>query len=143
MITGMKDDFLEYLSANGMSFERGKGYWEDKFYLIVKYQDEPVCFILTESESVTIWSDDDPINWLEEENTDDKTKEAAWKHVDICGNCGGCANPGGKTKYIFGKKFDKVCVTSLRFDNPDFDAYECVKTLAVLRKNYIIKRRFI
>ncbi len=35
---------------------------------------------------------------------------------DECDHCGSC--DGGKTKVIFGKKFDAVCGCTFRVDNP-------------------------
>ena len=64
-------DFVEYLLANDMIFERGKGYWEDKYYYMIKYKDEYVCFILIGGEngkdsSWTIWVDDSGSMWFED-----------------------------------------------------------------------------
>lgn len=39
-------EFTAYLRANEMLFVRGRGYWEDKLYWMIKYNDEYVCFIL-------------------------------------------------------------------------------------------------
>ena len=90
-----------------MQFKRGKGYWEDKFYWMIKYKDEYVCFILincggdkTEPVGWIIWSDDSGSNWFEDIPLDERTKEIAWKHIYICGNCGGCKKPGGSYKTI-------------------------------------------
>ncbi len=33
-------DFMEFLSENKLTFERGAGYWKDKFYLLVKHEEE-------------------------------------------------------------------------------------------------------
>ena len=85
----------------------------------------------------TIWSDDSDSNWFEDFPLDDHAKEIAWKNVDICGNCGGCDNPGGSRKTIFGKEFNNVCRTTMRFINPDIEALECVKKMVEIRKNDI------
>ena len=129
-----------------MQFERGKGYREDKFYWLIKYKDEYVCFILisngkdkTEPDGLTIWTDDSALNWFEDSPLDERTKELAWKHIDICEKCGGCKNPGGSHKTVFGKEFDDVCVAAMRFENHDAETIECVKKLAELRKNDIQK----
>lgn len=97
--------FAAFLRANGMLFVRGKGYWEDKFYWMIKYKDEYVCFILINGSGSeekfapwTIWSDDSDSNWFADFPLDKHTKEIAWKNVDVCGNCGGCSNPGGSRK---------------------------------------------
>jgi hypothetical protein len=137
-------DFFEYLLESELQFERGKGYWADKLYWMIKYKDEYVCFVLingckdnTEPDGWVIWLDGGGSDWLAANSPDERLKEIAWKHVDICGNCGGCKSPGGSRKTIFGKGFDNVCITPMRFDNPDAETVECVKKLVELRKNYI------
>ncbi|MHB8963489.1 MAG: hypothetical protein ACYC5K_10090, partial [Saccharofermentanales bacterium] len=118
--------FFEYLMESGLQFDRGIGYWEDKLYWMIKYLNEYVCFVLitgsedkTEPDGWVIWSDDSGSDWFEDPSLDEQTKEIAWKHVDVCGNCGSCKNPGGSHKTIFGKDFDNVCITTMRFNNPD------------------------
>ena len=135
-------EFAAYLRANDMLFVRGKGYWEDKLYWMITYKDEYVCFILLNgsgSEEIfapwTIWSDDSDSNWFADFPIDEHTKEIAWEHVDFCGNCGGCDNPGGSRKTIFGKEFNNVCITTMRFINPDIEVLECVKKMVEIRKN--------
>jgi hypothetical protein len=139
-------EFASYLRASEMQFEKGRGYWEDKLYWMIKYKDEYVCFILingsedkNEPEGLTIWSDDSGSNWFEDFPLDEHMKEVAWKNVDICGNCGGCGNPGGKRKTIFGKEFNNVCRTTLRFTNPDVEALEFLKKMVEIRKNDILR----
>ena len=63
-------------------------------------------------------------------------KEIAWANVDICGNCGYCA--GGTRKTIFGREFDKVCITPMSFLSPDDETLACVKKLIEIRKNDIL-----
>ena len=136
--------FIEYLLKSELQFERGKGYWADKLYWMIKYKGEYVCFVLisggkdnTELDGWVIWSDDSGSNWFADDSSDERLKEIAWKYVDICGNCGGCKNPGGSRKTIFGKGFDNVCLTAMKFDNPDAETVECVKKLMELRKSDI------
>jgi hypothetical protein len=138
-------EFATYLRASEMQFERGKGYWEDKLYWLIKYKAEYVCFILingsedkTEPEGWIIWSDDSDSNCLANFPLGEHMKEIAWKHVDVCGNCGGCDKPGGSRKTIFGKEFNNVCRTAMRFINPDVEALECAKKMVELRKNDIL-----
>jgi hypothetical protein len=138
-------EFVAYLRAGEMLFERGKGYWEDKFYWMIKYKDEYVCFILIngseeKNEPWIIWSDDSDSNWFADFPLDERMKEIAWKNVDICGNCGGCNNPGGTSKTIFKKEFDNVCRTTMRFINPDVEALECLKKMIEIRKNDILRK---
>jgi hypothetical protein len=137
-------EFVAYLKASEMLFERGKGYWEDKLYWLITYKDEYVCFILingseekTEPDGWTIWSDDSGSAWFEDFPIDEHIKEIAWKNVDFCANCGSCDNPGGTRKTIFGKEFNNVCITTMKFINPDVEALECVKKMVEIRKNEI------
>ena len=110
-------EFISYLKANEMSFERGIGYWEDKLYWLIKYKGEYVCFILISGAEDpgnpwTIWSDDSDCNCFEKFPLDEHIKEFAWKSIDFCENCGNGCNPG-KRKTIFGKAFDNVCRTAI------------------------------
>ena len=140
-------EFAAYLRESEMQFERGTGYWEGKLYWVINYKDESVCYILIGSEEKPgpgpwiIWSDDSGSNSFEDFPLDERIKEIAWKNVDICGNCGGCDNRGytRKTKTIFGKEFNNVCLTTMRFTNPDVEELECVKKMMEIRKNYILK----
>jgi hypothetical protein len=136
-------EFFTYLEANEMFFERGKGYWEEKLYWMIKYMDEFVCFILIncsdeKTDTWIIWSDDSGSNWFSDFPLDEHLKEIAWKNVDFCGNCGGCNNPGGSCKNIFGKEFNNVCRTAMKFNNPDKEVLKCVKKLIEIRKNDIL-----
>ena len=130
-----------------MRFVRGKGYWEDKLYWMIAYQDQYVCFILlhgsgSEAEFApwTIWSDDSDSPWYADFPLDAHMRQTAWKHVDICGNCGGCGNPGGSRKTVFGREFDHVCRTTLRFVNPDREALACAEKMVEIRKADILRR---
>jgi len=134
-------DFANYLRASDMAFERGKVYWENKYYWMIKYESEYVCFVFIgvdeeKDESWTIWSDDSGSKWFEDYPVDNHTKTIAYANVDFCGNCGSCG--GGTTKTIFGKKFNNACRTTFRFDNPDSDAVECAKKMVEIRKNDIM-----
>ena len=138
-------EFAAYLRANEMLFEKGRGYWEGKLYWLIKYKEEYVCYILIGAEEKPgpgpwiIWSDDSGSNCFEDYSLDEQMKEVAWKNVDICGNCGGCDNPGGTRKTIFGKDFNNVCRTAMNFTNPDVETLECVKKMVEIRKNDILR----
>jgi hypothetical protein len=139
-------EFIAYLRAGEMLFERGKGYWEDKLYWMIKYNGEYVCFLLfngtedkTEPEGFIIWTDDSDSNWFVDFPLDEHIREIAWKNVDVCANCGSCKNPGGTRKTIFGKEFYNVCITTMKFINPDVETLECVKKMVEIRKNDILK----
>jgi hypothetical protein len=140
-------DFVAYLRASEMLFERGGGYWEDKLYWYIKFKNEYVCYILIGSEEKPgpgpwiIWSDDSGSNWFTNFPLDEHMKKIAWKNVSICGNCGGCDNRGytRKTKTIFGKEFNNVCLTTFSFTDPDVEELEFMKKMVELRKNDILK----
>lgn len=141
-------DFVAFLKAQEMQFERGTGYWADKRYWMISYKAEYVCFISVngfgfvrhqdEPEGFYIWSDDSGTDWYANAPLDDHTKEIAFKNVDFCGKCSP-ESPcyGGTDKIIFGKEFDKVYRTTFRFDNPNVQVMECVKKLIELRKSDI------
>jgi len=136
-------EFVAYLRANEMLFERGKGYWENKLYWLIKYKNEYVCFILINAPDEkpdlwTIWSDDSDSNWFEDFPLDEHMKEIAWKNVDFCVNCGGNCSPG-KRKTIFGKEFNNVCRTTMKFTNPDVEELEFMKKMVVIRKYDILR----
>ena len=141
-------DFIAHLRTHEMLFERGGGYWADKFYWMVKHKDEYVCFILigdpggkTGSRAWTVWSDDSGSDWFNRFPLDEITKKIAWENIDFCANCNGCKNPGGTRKTILGKSFDKVCITAMKFVSPDSEALECMKKLTEIRKFDICNRQ--
>ena len=139
-------EFTSFLRDNEVLFERGKGYWEDKHYWMVKYKNQYICFILIGSEdkmelnSWIIWSDDSNSNWFSDFLLEEPLKETFWKNIDFCGNCGGCKNKKGTSKKIFGKEFNNVCITTFKFTNPDLKTLECIKELVKIRKNDIQKK---
>ena len=134
-------DFVAFLLANEMQFERGEGYWKDKLYWCIKHENESVCYLLLNSPKEnlkpwTIWSDDSGSNCFEDCSLDEYMKEIAWDNVDFCGNCGGDCSPGTR-KVVFGKEFNNVCRAAMRFTNPDAETVECMKKLVEIRKNHI------
>ena len=133
-------EFAAYLAASDMLFERGGGYWADKLYWRIKYKDKSVCYVLIKDASWIIWSDDSGVNSFEDFSPDEHMKEIAWKHLDICEKADrcfdGCAR-GRKT--IFGKEFDNVCGTAMKFENPNADTVECMKKIMEIRKIDIIR----
>ena len=138
--------FIAYLRKNEMLFERGEDYWKDKLYWTIRYKGECVCFILindsedkTEAEGWTVWSDDSDSNWFADVPLDEYIRKIAWENVDFCVNCGSCKNPGGTCKMIFGKNFDHVCITAMKFVNPDAETLECIEKMIEIRKNDILK----
>jgi hypothetical protein len=94
----------------------------------------------TEPEGWVVWSDDSDSNWYADAPMDEHMRKIVWKNVDICGNCNPCSScAGGSRKTVFGKEFEHVCRTTMRFDNPDAETVECMKRLVELRKNNILK----
>jgi hypothetical protein len=137
-------DFAAYLRLSGVEFERGGGYWADKFYWYVKYRNEFVGFILingysnvddtSEPEGWVFWSDSFVSDIFSEYKVDEHTKEIAYNHVDI-GTCG-----GGTKVNVFGKEFYPVCNgTTFRFNNPNSEEIECIKKLIELRIKDIVE----
>ena len=97
-------DFVDYLEKEKFIFVKDNGYWKDKIYYLIKYKKEAICFIVIKDPEEpenhwTAWSDDMDSKWLKEISEDEEIKELAWKHVDLCGNCGSCS--GGTRKVIF------------------------------------------
>ncbi len=132
-------EFVNFLSENGMTFQKSGGYWENQSYWYVKYMGEIVCYILingTGSEEkfypFTVWTDDTDSNWYSDCNLENNVENIAKKHIDICENCGACK--GGTEKQIFGKKYFNVCRTTFRFINPDTPEINCINQLVLLRK---------
>lgn len=135
-------ELLNFLIDNGMTFERTGGYWKNQSYWYVKYNNEFVCYILfngTGDEEkfspLTIWTDDSGTAWYSECYLEDRIKNIAVEHIDVCENCGACK--GGTRKQIFGKEYDNVCRTTFRFINPNWDELKCLKELLLLRKKDI------
>lgn len=145
-------ELTAFLSENEMKFERGKGYWDDKRYFMIKYKDEYMCFILIngygsvrhrdEPEGWIIWSDTSDSSdsqWYENTLLDEHTKEIACLNIDYCANCSpGSPCYGGMCKTIFGKEYNGVCCTTFRFDNPNDKEVECVKKLLELKKDLLL-----
>lgn len=138
-------ELVTFLRFNGMEFERGKGYWENQLYWYVKYKNEIVCYILVngsgdekEFAPLTIWSDDSGSKWYENDTLSEKLREIAWNYVDVCVQCGACA--GGKSKIVFGKQFENICRTTMRFINPEKEALNCIMKLIEMRKEDIVTK---
>ena len=135
-------DFAAFLRANKMSFVREGGYWKDKLYWSVKSKNEYMCFILIGVEHPgevpdrwIVWADNSGSKCFEDVPLDERLKEIAWANVDICGGCGHCA--GGTRKVLFGKGFDNVCLTPMRFLNPDAGTLAFMKKMVEIRKDDI------
>lgn len=134
-------NFISYLRNSGMEFVKDKGYWKDKIYYLIKYQEKCVCFIAIKDPDEkenrwTVWSDDIHSDWLGEKQLEEDMKAIAWSHVDTCENCGSCG--GGKPKVIFGKEFSRVCGCTFRIDNPSAGDLLFMKKMVEIRKNEII-----
>jgi hypothetical protein len=132
-------DFVAFCRANGMEFVRGGGYWKDKMYWYVNYNGESVCYIAINEHTdntCVVWSDDSGRQWFSDCDTDERTKNIAWRNVNVCDNpdaCGACPAKKGTPMTVFGKEYGSVCLTSFSFVNPNAETVECMKTLFGIR----------
>lgn len=121
-------DFVGYLQEKQLYFHRDIcDCWKNKIYYWVQSGSDCVCFIAIRDPDEpenrwTVWSDD--MHDMDAE-VDQSIWEAAWRHVDHCGQCGSCG--GGRRRIIFGREFHDVCGCTFRIDNP------CGDELAFLR----------
>lgn len=134
-------DFVKYLEDNDMIFFKDNGYWRNKIYYIISFNDKCVCFIAIKDPDEpdnhwTIWSDDMNFEFLDNSSIEDSVKQSAWKHIDFCGNCGSCG--GGRHKVVFGKEFDNVCGCTFRIDNPSYEDLSFLKKMVEIRKAEIM-----
>ena len=128
--------FTEFLQSQSLSLIRDRGFWKDKIYYIVNYQDKGVCYIAVgdpdEPENRwTVWSDDIDCT----DQVDDAMEETALKYVDRCGHCGSCG--GGRRKQIFGHWINDVCGCTFGVDNPGEDELPFLKKIVELRMDEI------
>lgn len=63
---------------------------------------------------------------------DERTREAAWAHINRCASCGGDCSPG-KRKVVLGKAFEGLCGSALAFNDPDAEALACAKKMVDAR----------
>lgn len=136
-------DFIAFLRSHELEFVRDNGYWKDKIYYIVKLGTRGVCFIAVKDPDEpdnrwTVWSDDMSSQWLAGYPLEQEIRECAWRHVDICGNCGSCG--GGKPKTIFGRKFECVCGCTFRIDNPSEEELSFMKKMVEIRIKEILSQ---
>ncbi|MCL2030310.1 MAG: hypothetical protein FWG93_02065 [Oscillospiraceae bacterium] len=136
-------EFVAYLRANEMQFEKAGGYWEDKLYWAIGYRDKSVCFIELKDDPSgpwTVWSDDSGSDSFGDSSLDEHIKEIFWGNVVVCENINPCFNGCKKSrKKIFGKDIDNVCGTAVKFENPNAEAVACLKRMAEIRKNRILR----
>ena len=135
-------DFIDFLKNQGCELIKDNGYWKNKIYYLVKWQNKYVCFIAIKDPDEphnrwTVWSDDMSSDFLSIQEEDVSLKQSAWTHVDLCGKCGSCG--GGRKKIIFGKTFDNVCGCTFRFDNPNSNDLTTLKKIAEIRIKEIDK----
>ena len=130
-------DFISYLEDKNLKFYKDNSdCWKDKIYYWAQLGEKCVCFIAIkdpdEAENHwTVWSDDMGSEWLEKYPVDEKTKELAYKYVDLCSHCGSCG--GGRHKVILGKEFNNVCGCTFRIDNPTFDDLLFLKKMVEIK----------
>lgn len=136
-------DYVAFLRANDVEFYKDNSpCWKEKIYYWLKFKDKFVGYISVkdpdEPENLwTVWSDDNKA--FETENVDLKIKEEAEKHIDFCCNCGSCA--GGKSKTVFGKKFNGVCGCTFRIDNPNTGDLSFLKNMFEILRQYILNNK--
>lgn len=137
-------NFISYLRENELEFVRDRrGYWKERIYFWVQYKKDCVCFIAISDPDEpenrwTVWSDDMSFDFLTDQEVDDKLKNTAWKHVDLCAHCGSCS--GGRNKTVFGKEFSNVCGCTFRIDNPDRNDLIFMKKMVEIRKKELIEK---
>lgn len=138
--------FLASLRRSGMELERAGEYWAGQFYWAVQYAGRPVCFFLVNGAGdeadmapLTVWTDDGGSPWYEDAELSQQEKELCWAHVDACARCGSCA--GGRGKTLFGRKFENVCRTPMRFVRPNGAELALLEKLAEYRKADILAQR--
>ncbi len=137
-------EFVSFLRENELKFLRDRGYWRDKIYFQVQYQEDCVCYIAMKDPdekgiSWTVWSDNMAPVSLTDNELEDELKQTAWEHVDFCGNCGSCG--GGRKKTIFGKEFDRVCGCTFRFDDPGTKELAFMKKMVELKKKELCGKK--
>lgn len=135
-------DLLSFLENNSVNLIRLKGYWENQFYWVAKYHNNCVGYILVNGcgdekqfSPITIWTDDSDSDWYVNCKISEELSEKALKNVDYCVHCGSCG--GGTYKTIFGKGFDNVCRTVMRFTNPNEQEFMVIKELIKIRQKDI------
>jgi len=130
--------FVARLRSLGLAFETfGEGYWKGKPYWAARYRDEPVLYVLVEGSGPedggwTVWSGEGESGWPGEADLDAPLREMAWKNVVRCARCGNGCHPG-ETRILFGKEFNNVCRTALKFVNPSLEALAFLARLAESR----------
>jgi len=131
-----------FFRENDVMCERSSvGYWADKIYFVCNYKNQSVCYISINEHENNTWyvtGDDSDSDWYANYPLDDNHKEVAWENIDVCGDCGGCGDVNvASRKTIFGKEFDRVCLVTIKFTNPDADTIECMKAVFGARIKYI------
>ena len=99
---------------------------------------------------LAIYPDESGIGWTIFDNpltsqyddfpANDKLKEFAWAHVNLCTSCGGssgCGKQPGRCKTIFGKKYDNVCTSEVAFRNPDTETLKTIMQMIGIWKLHI------
>jgi len=121
-------DFAAFLDSKGISLESlNDTMWR------AGLGDECICYMHIDGAANmpgpwTVWPDGSYDSVPNCSTIDERTKDLAWAHVNICGSCGGACSPGMQ-KVIFGKQFDNVCNSVMAFCNPDAEGLKCLKEL--------------
>jgi len=135
-----------FVTAEIIAERETTGYWADKNYWNVSYQNKSVCNIAINENQDNSWyvtGDDSDSNWFENPPLDEFEKEVLRKCVAICSDCYGCGGiPNmASNKIIFGKNFYHVCPITLKFNNPDAKTISCMKKIFEIRKSDIQSSR--
>ena len=121
--------FVAYMKANGMAL--------DVHTTVFYYLDKEVCCLTLDGNSHPAgpWS----IYWMEYDvyeqddfKVDEQLKKFALANIHFC-STGHCDNSPGKSRTIFGNKYDNVCYCCLHFKTPDAETLEKIKKLVELR----------
>jgi len=59
--------------------------------------------------------------------SDKRLNKAAWDNLGFCHNCGSCMP--GRPLIVCGKRFERLCISFLTFNNPKAEEIECLKKI--------------
>jgi len=127
-------DFVAYLKANEMTL--------DIYTTVFYYMGKEVCCLTLDGNShpagpwSIYWGDFD-VYEQDDLKADEQLKKFVLANIHFC-STGHCDNSPGKSRTIFGNKYDNVCYCALHFKTPATEALKNIKKLAELRKCDII-----
>lgn len=138
-------DLLAYLKESGRTWMYHSAIHPEFYYMgeltcllaYSKFYEKLGQYDQSPSWNICCWQHENDIYELDSFPVDESVKEFAWAKVWKCFNCGGCDNPGGGCRRIFGKEYDGVCCNVFQFVNPDNEELEKIKKLMELQKRII------